>query len=419
MYISSRDKSKIISDFFEKIYLEHIRAFNNFYEENPLKKKPQDFLDAANNLIISLKANSFDYKNSIIPVNKDFELYDGAHRLSFCSYLKKKVYLTKVEHKDKFDYTFFQKMGLNKNVEELGVLEYVKYNDNAYIVNIFPVINEIYDSQIVKILERYGFVYYKKTISITHNGMINLKKINYRNEDWIGNYSNDFVGLKYHARNSSGNALLRVFVFVCEDLEKVIKAKQEIRVLCNLGNFPIHINDTRDEAIELAQTYFNENSLYVLNYKKYYSNSQKIDCFIDEFKKYLNANQLNSDDFCASGSTPLGIFGVREINDFDFISIDAELPIAKNIDLSNHESELSYYPVDKESIIINPRYHFYYHGIKFITLDVLLKIKTSRNEKPKDIYDIRCISFFKLKTNTLRIINNIIKYVKKYRNKYD
>jgi hypothetical protein len=55
----------------------------------------------------------------------------------------------------------------------------------------------------------------------------------------------------------------------------------------NIGNFPVHINDERNEAIEFTQTYFNENSWYMINNRPHNLISETLDTFIDEFKSYV------------------------------------------------------------------------------------------------------------------------------------
>ena len=62
--------------------------------------------------------------------------------------------------------------------------------------------------------------------------------------------------------------------------------------------------------------------------------------------------------------------------------------------LANHDSELIYYPYSKQEIILNPKCHFYYRGVKFITLDVLYSMKQNRHEFPKDINDCDLIQKF-------------------------
>ena len=62
----------------------------------------------------------------------------------------------------------------------------------------------------------------------------------------------------------------------------------------------------------------------------------------------------------------------------------------KNISIHNNKW-LSYYPISRDEIIFNPKYHFYFYGHKIATLEVIKEMKNNRNEK-KDIYDIKIIS---------------------------
>ena len=60
----------------------------------------------------------------------------------------------------------------------------------------------------------------------------------------------------------------------------------------------------------------------------------------------------------------------------------------KKLSLDNtgvHDSKwLTYYHLEKDTIIYNPEHHFYLNGFKFATLDVVKKMKENRGEE-KDI----------------------------------
>ena len=49
---------------------------------------------------------------------------------------------------------------------------------------------------------------------------------------------------------------------------------------------------------------------------------------------------------------------------------------------------LSYYQTDKDNIIYNPNNNFYFNGVKLATLDVVKKMKETRNEQ-KDRDDLK------------------------------
>ena len=53
-------------------------------------------------------------------------------------------------------------------------------------------------SNIINVIEKYGYLYYKKEIKLTKNGIINLIEELYRGEKWIGGmFPNDSCGGKF------------------------------------------------------------------------------------------------------------------------------------------------------------------------------------------------------------------------------
>lgn len=387
-------------DFYTDLYVEHIRAFNGFHEENPsdgiLKNTKDKFLNSFDRLYKNMSKNGFDKRISVIPIGENGDILDGAHRLTCAAILGLDVEVKQESSAHLFNYAFFQKKGLDPYYADYAAMEYVKLNPNAYIVNLQPVIPTSFDWPVEQILEKYGFIYYKKNIDVTLNGLINLKKLSYgscweKNCTWIGTPDNGYAGAVNHAKQSFGNNPLRAYVFVCDNLEKVTAAKKEIRALFDIGNYSVHVNDTRQEAIALAQTYFNENSLHMINNRPYLYEDKHFDEMIEELHKVTKDNDINLDYICGSGSTPLDIYGIRNSKDLDFLYCGQKPFDIKTETLANHDSELAYYPYSKQEIIINPKYHFYYRGIKFITLDVLYKMKQKRHEIPKDVNDCELI----------------------------
>lgn len=393
------------NEFIKKAYLESIRAFNNYYEELPSdgvhKYSPEDFTDSFDRLIKSIKEDGYDFNNRI-PVGNNGDITDGAHRLAICACLNKEVEVENREKTELFDYRMFAKKTMDADVMDFGALEYVKLNPNAYIVNLHSVTDKEKDDKVEEILNKYGFIYYKKSIKMTYNGYVNLKKLSYGSfwdrESWIGDTKNKFKGAQTHARNSMGKSPLRVFVFVCDDLNKVIEAKKEIRDVYNIGNYSVHINDTREEAIWLAETYFNNNSLGMINSRPFEYETPIFDKMIEQLKLAASENKVMTDEICCVGSTPLNVYGLRDSNDFDFVYSGDDFDIETDV-LSNNNDKVGFYPVSKEELIYNPKYYFYYHGLKFVTLDVLYQMKTKRNAKPRDINDCKLIRSFKKHSN--------------------
>ena len=397
---------KYRNNFTRRAYLENIRSFNGFYEVNPSdgipKQSAEDFVLSFDELIKNLEDNNFTQTKGTIPIGSNGEITDGAHRLAACAYMNLTIDVCEdLEYINLYDYRFFRKMKMDEAIMDYGALEYVKLNPNAYIVNLHSVVDVANDDTVEAILNKYGCVFYKKSVDLTYNGYVNVKKISYgsfwERESWIGNSTNKFSGLQEHAQCSRGKFPLRAFVFICENLDYVVKAKQEIRELFNIGNFSVHINDTHDEAIWMAETYFNANSLSFINHRPFFLEDESFDVRIDNFKKYLSEVGVSIDDVCGAGSTPLNVFAIRKSDDFDYLSLNKKCNISDNI-YSPHDDQLTNYPYSKQEIITNPQYHFYYHGLKFISLSVLYKFKEKRSERPKDLRDCRLIRKFYYKS---------------------
>lgn len=403
LYLKYHFLYKSGTNFFEDLYCEHIRAFNGFSEGFPSdgipKNSKEEFLKSFNENFENIKNHGFDIKKSVLYLGEGDELYDGSHRLAICALLNINAYAKREKIEEYYDYKFFNDRNINSFYADYAVLEYVKFNLNSYVVNLHSATDPKMDSVVESILLQFGFIYYKKEINLTFDGYVNIKKLSYGfdsegADSWIGHESNGFAGARNHAENSMGNHPLRVFIFICDDLEKVKTAKQKIREIYNIGNFSIHINDTHDEAIELTQTYFNENSLFILNNRPYNFVPANIDAYIKEIKHYAKYRNIDLETFCASGSTPLGVLDIRKCRDFDLLNCSDNIDKFNNPNISSHDSELSYYPYNKVEIIMNPKHHFYYKGVKFITLSILSEMKKNRNEKPKDVQDIMLINNF-------------------------
>ncbi len=381
-------------------YLEHIRAFNNFYELNPSDNKPknsaEDFINSFNVLIGNLKLNGYSNEKDAIPLGINGEIQDGAHRLATCAALNIPARLEHDVNKSDsiYDYRFFLNRGMDQAVMDYGALEYVKLNPNAYIVNLHSITDPKFDDKVEAILNKYGIIYYKRAIKLTYNGLVNLKKMSYGllwdRETWIGTPANKYAGAQDHAKASLGKNCTRIYVFICNDIQKVIKAKKEIRDIYGIGNYSVHINDIHEEAVWLAETYFNANSLFSINNRPFYKEDELFDHNINYLKKTIEGLGIQTDDVCAAGSTPLNQLLIRHSDDIDYFSVDDNFNLEDNI-ISPHDSQLKYYPYAKEDIIYNPANYGYYRGMKIISLDVLYKMKWKRGEYKKDYQDCAAI----------------------------
>lgn len=125
----------------KKIYLNHIKSFNNFIEPDGKKKGPQSFIENFNSLIENIKCVGMN--KTIIPITPNGEIIDGAHRLAIALYLNLAVQFAIFDLLDvNYNKNFFINRGFN--------IEYVKIIDEKVVKNI---------KWIEKIIQRYLLFY--------------------------------------------------------------------------------------------------------------------------------------------------------------------------------------------------------------------------------------------------------------------
>lgn len=377
-------------DYYTNLYLESIKAFNGFYEDYPRKISKQDFFDSFLKTYDSILTNGFD-SDSPIPVNRDLLVYDGAHRLAIAAFLGIDVPIVIKDHNDLFDYKFFEKRGIDKRLADIGSLEFVRHYEKAHIVQVFPMVSKKMDMYIEDTLEKYGYIYYKKEFYINYNGIVRIKQVNYGKEEWAGNQKNDYQGLKKHAANCVGINMMRIYVFVCDSIDNAINAKTEIRHRLKVGNYPIHINDNHEEAVRLANLYFNDNGIDWLKSSPY---NVIFDNIIGEFKDYCRKCSISMNSVCISSSAVLKIYGLRDAEDIDCIH-NSDFCFVDMGNVSSHKTEERYYPDAFNRLINNHFCYLQIDGVKFLSLQQVKKFKLQRHEWPKDFKDIFLILIVK------------------------
>ena len=104
----------------KKIYLSHIKAFNNFHEPDGRKKNAKDFIIKFNSLIENIKSCK-NLDKTIIPISTTGIPIDGAHRIAIALYFDLKIQYCVFDLLDgKYDEIFFLQRGMPyKYVQEI------------------------------------------------------------------------------------------------------------------------------------------------------------------------------------------------------------------------------------------------------------------------------------------------------------
>lgn len=93
----------------KKIYLSHIKAFNNFQEPDGRKNNAKDFIIKFNSLIENIKSCK-NLDKTIIPISTTGIPIDGAHRIAIALYFDLKIQYCVFDLLDgKYDEIFFYK----------------------------------------------------------------------------------------------------------------------------------------------------------------------------------------------------------------------------------------------------------------------------------------------------------------------
>jgi hypothetical protein len=386
--------------FFRDMYLAHIRAFNNFYEaSDPVKRSAGDYLAAFEHTFTSISERGFDPSISTVPVDDAYELMDGAHRTAIAAALDATIAVTRAAgvQARRFDYRFFRERGLPEVYSDRAALAYVRSNPDARIVTLHAVNPTTHDTTIETILDRHGAIFYKMSCRLGLNGTINLKKLCYSREAWIGTSLNGYRGARRHAEVSSGPFPLRVYVFSCDGDADAIEAKREIRAV--LGSetrkHTVHITDTHDEARRLAEALFSAESRFALSARPYTYDSTRLDERLERLRTVLRDQNADPLRVCIVGSAPMEVFDLRRSRDLDILALDPIVVEKGPARIGLHDDQLRYYPISREDLILNPANHFFYAGFKFASLRVISEMKRARAERPKDFDDRRAIAAFR------------------------
>lgn len=387
IYIEFKDLN-IQSKFGEELYLAHINAFNGFIENDESQKIGKGaFLESFDNLIDSVKKDGIN-QNTIIPLSNNI-LLDGAHRTTTAIYFKKYIQTVDLDiNTPNFNYSFFKGRGLSEVYLDFMATKYIELKENIYTIILWPSSGGGKEKELKEILKEYGQVVYKKEVKLKNNAPVHLVKQAYKTENWLGSAKDGFIGAQNKANWCfDKDAPVRVILF--ESDKNMIDMKDKIRDIYNIGKHAIHINDTKEEALELAGLLFNNNSIHWMNHAQL-KEFTWFKTLFNQYKSWIIKTKLDSQKYCIDGSSTLAIYGIREARDLDYVYFGKENNTSGFKEIECHNDELTYHKISRDDILFNPNNHFKIDNFKFISLLQIKNMKQNRNEE-KDIIDVKLI----------------------------
>ena len=202
----------------------------------------------------------------------------------------------------------------------------------------------------------------------------------------------NILKFKHLLRNKYGNSV--PLCHASDDVDefihnlKIIRKYASINKIDKLINYEIKYSELyKEKKIKFYKGNFHE-----------LSNKNKNKNMLNNFIKYINKYYTIHDMFCVESSFIMALYNIREAADLTFIcekNIQCSEPFIRNHNnIIENNSNLT-----KEDIIYDPKYHFYFFGIKFLNLSTLKMIKINRNTD-KDKIDVKLINDFINKTNS-------------------
>ena len=352
-------------------------------------------------LIEDFKSGLFDESRTLIPVDKNYELIDGAHRVSCAAYFNKKVRILRFLDVKIYEMTFqyLTDKLMPMDVAEAMALEATKWHDDLFMLFLWPkaFLQGEKLSKAKELIKEKADVLYHKPCVMSYQAIRNLMIQIYGHMDWVGNIDNDFSSTYKKADEVwSPEGKCEFVLLKAPSTQYVLNLKSEIREIFQIGLSSIHSTDNMRETVIAANALFNPNSFFFLNIAKptRFKNSYRL---LQKYKSRIHEGKRSENEFIVDSSMVLAITGAREANDLDFYTTTEKgLNLFNGIsNIEEHDNiQRQYYNVPISDLITNSHNHFWYDEIKFVSLEQLLEFKKNRykaDRDPKDASDIKLL----------------------------
>ncbi|MBV7271524.1 hypothetical protein I6U48_01145 [Clostridium sp. PL3] len=385
----------------KELYEEHIKAFSQgtFSEPgNPEKRTLESYIETFDNLISSIREKGVSSDVSAIPVNASGVIMDGAHRVAIAAALNMQVPVVRVNCEyPPNNYRLFNNRFLEEKYLDFMIYLFIILHADSHLICMWPKAigaNKEKITEAETIINNEFTVVYSKKIDVTYNGLRNIMVQTYCGFDWMGGLENNYTGATSKADECYDvDKPICIYVIQDSNLNHIIKVKEKIREIFGMGKHSLHINDTHEETVMLAQIFLNYNTLEFIN-NTVPDRNVELNKKIFLYKSKLINNLLNFEEFVIDSSAVIALYNLRDANDIDYITCSQDIKKVESLLGESHVNYLKYYQMTATNIIYNPECYFYYFGLKFIIISLVKKMKENRGEE-KDKLDVILINGLK------------------------
>lgn len=353
------------------LYEEYLLATNpsGRFNENGTKFTISDYFLEFDKLISSIRTRGFDSTESSLPMANG-HIENGAHRLAISLVEGVQVATHETTSPPQiYDWDYLVKIGLAEVYRDKIALNFIEANEKVAALLLTGMTDDEV-SELVRRSKKISDVACTRTVSLTEIGKRRLMGLAYGHNDW---WDEKFRETMVYERFREGAqyAQATAIFYVLAPGASYRDLKENLRGTLRNQTFErqIHGTDSNAEAILLAQSLMNSNSRHFLNYSPVGSEKNILEI--------VRGMDLAADGTWAiDGSATLEMYGMRLARDVDLIvSKNSRYRTMKLRNVDRHETEYERYPTSFESVIHDPRFHFYCQGIKFISLSALIQQK--------------------------------------------
>lgn len=342
------------------------------------KESIVDYISSFNELIDSMINFGFDEQKGLIPVC-DRGIVNGAHRVATALVLDHNIVVQKNDDPASIiDYRWLEKSRLHQDYINHMAFELLRHKANARAYVMFDIENHLCD-KLENQIRNHSDVVIRRRILLTDVGKRRIISLLYDyNEWWRADLLEQFVIERF---DKNENTVDIIFTLENNFSDRQTR-KEDLRSMLTNDIFErkIHGTDDHFDTLWLAESVLNVNSIAFLNCSPIGSEDE----LLRRIGKPLQNSHTNRliGDWCIDGSAVLELHGLRPANDIDYIYYGQNLApvnVLRNGDCHNSHYDLNSVPLDE--ILFNPRMHFYFKGIKFISLSMLLQQKFEANSE--------------------------------------
>lgn len=362
-----------------------------------------------------------------------------------CKILKKNVkkdnlkyYFTKYPQWGNFDKLELKPLSREGSRQtDSTILNYIKSNPKILIISIWSK----YDENCLKMyLSNIGEIYYQKKIFLSKKGMISLF---YQLQADSNRYREFGEIEKKIDETYPGWVEVVIFINVKNEFIELIRMSIN-EMLESRNNLEISHNFT--QTIEQAQIYFCENSINFLEQqlleKFMHPSMRRSRIMLATFRNwyYRTTTLEERERIILFSSSILYTYGIRNMNDIDILIENSDNNLSDNIKKYLIDQEMKFCFIDSKArftntwprhwdvwestwlgkigakdfknVLEDPKYHYYFLGIKFLCLGGDI-VRRAARERPRAMVDL-----IKIKENLAEYGNITIPRIPNFMKKY-